>query len=163
MYTNLKLKFTPAIIVEGQDQPVESKYLVVHIRDTNSSIIPYSFPTKVKVIIPSTGLVKLKLLPSSGDPKLRYTVEYYTGKSKVSLLTQQWIIPKPIENYTFSTSEEVCNLPKNTYDVVSVLPENSEYTIKTVNDQEVITFIDGILNHTITVSLSYTLIDILEN
>lgn len=142
LYTPIIIEFLSAI--ESPDfyvHPVYQTYAIkidclASSKFGTSQILPQHYVMQ----IPSTGIIKLKLIGSTVDiPKIRYRVKYYGDGDLLD--EQYWVIPScpPLTSYPFEVIDGVGVIPKNTWAIDSITP-NVEYTVEEFN---LYTDIDG--------------------
>jgi len=132
-YIPLVLQYIPSVISDNNSvSRVYNNYKLSIIQESSNNYSIYqSLPQQYIVTIPSSGIVKLKLLLLDKDrsiknPINRYRVHYYAGSELLD--TQYWVVPNIKLNEDIVTVHnnglgEPIKLPQRLYDVSSITPE----------------------------------------
>ena len=132
-YCPVLLDFRPAVLLGDETEVTKHNYrLKITSPTSNRQSIRQSIVSDYYVEVPSSGLLFLKLIPSSKYlPKGYYKVEYFIDGRSVPTEVQLWSIPErlPLGYYTFTWDGSDIIFPADAYSVSSLSPSaNFVYT-----------------------------------
>ena len=127
VYSPIILEFVEAVLSEEGKSYIHPNYQtrmeIISPFSKNMNTVQSLGGRKTKINIPSTGVVKLLLLPSNTySPNGSYIVKYYHGKSSTAYETQSWTVPSPppVRTEYLSGYNPSKTLSYPAYNVVSV-------------------------------------------
>lgn len=137
-YIPLVLQYVPSVISDTNSiSKVYTTYKLLISQEASSNYSIYqTLPQQYVVTIPTSGILRLKLMLLDKDrgiknPINRYRVHYYAGNEMLD--TQYWVVPNIKLNEDIITMKnnglgDPVTLPNRLYEISSITPE-VEYSI----------------------------------
>lgn len=111
IYTPVVIQYVPAVVLPGQDtsdyKNVRGCCNRIKINPPHSTgeTVEQTLQAPVFVTIPSSGLVRLQLVPSDRYiPYGRYEVEYFVSGNSMAVRNEKWIVPCIIESHSVTVT-----------------------------------------------------------